>query len=58
MTYQESERLLVGTVVMWDGNRDDMGTVRKVTPAGVYIDWANGQRGWIDHRDMGKVEIR
>ena len=58
MKYQESKRLLVGTVVMWDGDENDLGTVRQVTSTAVFIDWANGQRGWIDHRDMRKVDIR
>jgi len=52
MIAKESRRLLVGTVVR---NKNDLGTVRKVTPSGVFIDWANGKRGWIDHKDMGKV---
>jgi len=58
MKIKESKQLLVGTVVTWDSDKNDMGTVREVTPNGVFIDWANGQRGWIDHRDMRKVEIR
>ena len=58
MTFQEAKRLLVGTVVMWDGDRDDLGTVRKVDDTAFYVDWENGQSGWIDHYDAEKIAIR
>jgi len=54
---KESKQLLIGTVVTWDDDPTDLGTVREVTPEGVFIDWANGQRGWIDHKDMNRIEI-
>ena len=58
MKVKESKQLLIGTVVTWNGDPTDMGTVRAITPGGVFIDWANGQRGWIDHKDMKKIEVR
>jgi hypothetical protein len=58
MTTKEAKRLLIGTVVMWDGDKDDLGTVRKLSDAAFYVDWANGQRGWIDFRDASKIAIR
>lgn len=57
MTTREAKLLLVGTIVMWDDNPSDLGTVRKLCPTGVYIDWENGQRGWIDYRDAKKISI-
>jgi hypothetical protein len=58
MTAKEAKRLLVGTVVIWDGAPNDLGTVRKLSPTGFYVDWENGQRGWIDYRGAKKVSIR
>ena len=58
MTYEEARRLLVGTVMMWDGDQDDLGTVRKVDDIAFYVDWANGQHGWIDFYDAEKIAIR
>lgn len=58
MTEKEARRLLVGTVVMWDGDKEDLGTVRKLIANGFYVDWANGQHGWIDFQDAQKIEIR
>lgn len=58
MTTKEAKRLLIGTVVMWEDNPSDLGTVRKLNPNGFYVDWENGQRGWIDYRDAKKISIR
>jgi len=58
MTAKEAKQLLVGTVVMWDNDPDDLGTVRKLNPNGFYVDWQNGQCGWIDYRDAKKISIR
>ncbi len=58
MTAKEARRLLIGTVVMWNENTDDTGTVRHISPTAVYIDWANGDQGWIDFKDMKHVSIR
>ena len=58
MTTKEAKRLLVGTVVMWDNDPDDLGTVRKLNPGGFYVDWETGQCGWIDYQGAEKVSIR
>lgn len=58
MKAKKSKQLLVGTIVMWDGDTHDLGMVCKVSSAGVFVIWLSGQRGWIDHKDMAKVEIR
>lgn len=58
MTVKEARALLLGTVVMWDNDPSDLGTVRKLGPNGFYIDWANGQQGWIDYQDAKKISIR
>jgi hypothetical protein len=58
MTTEEARRLLPETVVMWDGNPNDLGTVVKFNFSGFYVDWADGQRGWIDYKDAEKVSIR
>lgn len=58
MTAKEAKRLLIGTVVMWNNDPDDLGTVRKLSPNGFYVDWENGQKGWIDYRDAKRINIR
>ncbi len=57
MTTKEARELLIGAVVIRDGNPDDLGTVRKLNPNGFYVDWENGQRGWIDYKDTKKISI-
>lgn len=57
MTAKEAKLLLKQTVVMWDGNSDDLGTVLELSAGGFLVDWANGQRGWIDYRDADKVDL-
>lgn len=57
MKYQEAKRALVGTIVYWEGNQDDPGTIGKKSDTAFYVDWANGQRGWIDYRDAKKVTL-
>jgi len=58
MTIKEAKRLLLGTVVMWNDDPSDLGTVRKLGPNGFYVVWANGQQGWIDYRGAKKISIR
>jgi hypothetical protein len=43
---------------MWDGNPDDLGTVREIGRRGALIDWANGESGWLDFQDMQSVSVR
>ena len=58
MTAKQAQGLLVGTVVMWAGNPDDLGTVRQIGRRGILIDWANGESGWLDFQDMQQVSVR
>ena len=58
MTYAEAKRVLLNTVIKWNGDPNDLGTVRKVSSTALYIDWENGQHGWIDFHDAEKVSIR
>jgi hypothetical protein len=58
MSAKQASRLLVGTVVMWEKNPNDLGTVRQVGRRGVLIDWANGESGWLDFQDMQQVSVR
>lgn len=57
MTEKEAKQLLIGTVVMWDNRKDDLGTVRILGPQGFFVDWENGQYGWIDFKDAKNIEI-
>jgi len=56
MTAKEAKRLSPGTVVMWDGNPYDWGTVRELSTTGFYVDWADGQYGWIDYKGATRVQ--
>jgi hypothetical protein len=58
MTATRARGLLVGTVVMWEGNPDDLGTVRQIGHWGVLIDWQSGESVWRDFRDMQQVSVR
>ena len=60
MNAQEAERLMKkGIVVIWDGDNNDRGTVRCLNNvSGFYVEWENGQCGWIDYRDAGKISCR
>jgi hypothetical protein len=57
VTSKEAKLLLVGTVVMWNGNPHDTGVVRRRNSSGFYVDWQNGERGWIDYRDAEKISL-
>jgi ribosomal protein S1 len=58
MSAKQARGLLVGTIVMWEGNPADLGTVRQIGRRGAYIDWENGVSGWLDFQDMAQVSIR
>jgi len=58
MTAKQAKNLLPGTIVVWNGDKEDLGTVRQISGDGFYVDWENGQRGWIDFRDAKRIEIR
>lgn len=58
MTTKEAQALLVGTVVMWEGDPNDLGTVLSLTTAGFYVKWENGQHGWIDYQGAERISVR
>ena len=58
MTTKQAKQLLVGTIVMWDNDPNDLGTVRTVGFDGFFVDWQKGQKGWIAYQDAKKVSIR
>ena len=58
MTPKEAKQLLKNTVVRWNNDPNDMGTVLELGPSGFLVDWENGQRGWIDYKDAQRVSIR
>lgn len=57
MTEEEARKVLVGTVVMWDTDPDDLGTVKEFHHNGFFVEWKNGQSGWIDYQDAERVSI-
>lgn len=57
MTYNEAKSLLKMSVVMWEENPEDLGTVLEVGISGFFVNWENGQRGWIDNRGAQKVSL-
>ena len=58
MTPKEAKQLLKNTVVRWNNDPNDMGTVLELGLSGFLVDWENGQRGWIDYKDAQRVSIR
>jgi len=57
VTKEEAQALLVGTVVKWNGDPNDLGTVLSLTTAGFYVKWENGQHGWIDNRGAKRISV-
>ena len=58
MNEKQARQLLPGTIVMWDNDPADLGTVREIGIGGALVDWENGQAGWIDYKGFEKVSIR
>lgn len=58
MTAKEAKRLLMYTVVTWDGDEEDLGTVCVLGKDGFYVDWENNRRGWFDYRNAKRIEKR
>ena len=58
MTTNTARRILLYTVVMWDNDPHDLGTVTAINSNGFHVAWANGQSGWIDFQDAAQVSIR
>lgn len=58
MTGKQAKLLLPGTVVRWEDKDTVLGTVRGVHPHdGLYIDWSDGQRGWIGFDRVEKLHL-
>lgn len=58
MTQKEAKELRKTAVVMWEENPKDLGIIKELGPGGFYVDWENGQKGWIDYGGAEKVSIR
>jgi hypothetical protein len=58
MTSKQARKLLVGTVVMFDKDPHQLGTVRAVDHNRVYIDW-HGEftGGFLPVYKMGHIQI-
>lgn len=57
MNQLQSKNLQPGAIIVWDGNPKLTGTVVKVTSTAVYIKWADGDQGWLNHREMKKAAV-
>ena len=53
-----ANRLQRNMIVMWDNNPDDLGVVREICPVSFYVEWDNGQTGWIAWQDATKIEMQ
>ena len=51
MTPEQARTVLPGTRVMWDGNPDDLGTVRELGRTGFLVKWARAPNCWIPYDD-------
>ena len=58
MTATQARNVLVGTVVMWNDNPEDLGTVRSKTPDGMFVDWENDRSGWFSYKDCKRINVR
>ena len=58
MTTKEAKRLLPRTVVMWNNDPSDMGTVLELGTDGFYVRWENGESGWIAYDAAESVSVR
>ena len=58
MTEKEARHLLPQTIVTWEGKAYLLGTMRTVDCCrGVYIDWSDGQRGWLGFDRVKKLNL-
>lgn len=58
MIFQEAKSLMLHTIVMWNNDPDDCGTVTKLGSRAFYVNWANGLKGWIDYENARKISAR
>ena len=47
----------VGDSVMYEDDPNDAGVVTKKSESAIYIEWDNGQKGWLDKRDLGSISL-
>jgi len=55
MNAKQSAELKVGARVIWEGDRNDAGTVIGTGYHAICVKWDNGQTGTIDHRDAAPI---
>ena len=55
MTKNQAKRLPLSTRVSWDNDLNDQGYIVDKTNQALFIRWDNGQKGWIDNKDLDKV---
>ena len=60
MNEKQARQLLPGTVVVWEDNPNDLGTIRRIGELGALIDWENGGCDWYAFSSdrMQKISIR
>ena len=57
MTEKEARQLLPQTVVEWDNDPKDLGTVLEIGKNGFSVNWADGEQNWIAFSNAEKVSI-
>ena len=57
MTGQEARTIEKDSVVIWDGDTEARGTVRKISDVGFFVSWNNGKDGWIHYNDAERIEF-
>ena len=57
MTEQEARRLLPMTVVFFNEKPYVKGTVIKIGCGGFFVNWEDGQSGWITFASAEKIKI-
>ncbi|MFH1633138.1 MAG: hypothetical protein ABIG63_03890 [Chloroflexota bacterium] len=58
VTEKKAKKLLVQTVVMRDGNPDDVGIITKLGGGGFIVEWQSGKSEWIEYHDAKSISIR
>jgi hypothetical protein len=58
MDEEAARKLEPETVVMWNGDPNDTGTIHSIDRYGVSIKWENGLEGWIAFQDLGAVTVK
>lgn len=58
MTEEEARKMVKNVTVMWDNNEDILGTVRILSSGGFFVDWEDGQKGWIAYDCAQSITIQ